>query len=74
MKKKGKFDFDRPSSKVKRELRKKQNALLLRPRRGCCCGHAKKDHRQYVGGGHNTKGSRYVCTKDGCTMWAYCNL
>jgi hypothetical protein len=43
-------------------------------KRKCCCGHTMRKHREYVGGGHNVKGSRYVCTVDNCNLWAYCDL
>jgi hypothetical protein len=40
----------------------------------CCCGHRREDHVEYASGGTSAKGSRYVCTKDGCSLWAYCDL
>lgn len=40
----------------------------------CCCGHRRDRHVLYVNGGVNAKGSRYVCTADGCRTWMYCDL
>jgi len=40
----------------------------------CSCGHNRADHTKYVHGGKNKWGSRYVCTKDNCSRWAYCDL
>ena len=40
----------------------------------CSCGHAKKQHVMYAGDRRNANGSRHVCTADGCTRWAYCDL
>jgi hypothetical protein len=40
----------------------------------CFCGHWKRDHRLYVGKGANRKGGRYVCTKDGCSLWDCCDI
>ena len=42
--------------------------------RKCFCGHYKKDHTKYLNGGKNSKGSRYVCTKDNCSKWNLCDL
>jgi hypothetical protein len=40
----------------------------------CACGHPRSQHKTYFGGGRNTRGSLYVCTKNGCDMWKYCDL
>lgn len=40
----------------------------------CFCGHLLKDHGLYVNEGTNAKGSRFVCQKDGCCRWSYCDL
>lgn len=40
----------------------------------CCCGHYNIDHIKYENDGKNSQGSRYVCTKDGCSMWNRCDL
>ncbi len=40
----------------------------------CFCGHLARDHTLFVGGEVNKKGSRYVCTKDGCNKWDLCDL
>ena len=40
----------------------------------CFCGHYKKDHTKYINNGENKKGSKYVCTKDNCHYWSYCDL
>lgn len=40
----------------------------------CFCGHKKSQHGKYVDGGRNAKGSRYVCQKDGCCRWSYCDI
>ncbi len=39
----------------------------------CCCGHARRNHVQYKGG-TNEKGCKWVCTKNGCMQWKYCDL
>ena len=39
----------------------------------CCCGHDAEEHTRYEHG-INSKGSCYVCTHDGCSEWAYCDL
>lgn len=44
------------------------------PRSVCFCGHRKEEHTLYLDGGKNKKGSRFVCTKDGCNRWSYCDL
>ncbi len=46
----------------------------MNPEEKCCCGHKRKDHNKYVKEGRNVKGSRFVCTKDGCNEWNQCNL
>ena len=42
--------------------------------RKCSCGHSIKDHYLYAGNGVNSKGSRYVCTKDNCSGWNLCDI
>ena len=39
----------------------------------CFCGHLDVAHRLYVNG-VNSKGCRWVCSKDGCHRWSYCDL
>ena len=39
----------------------------------CFCGHKKLEHTEYING-VNSKGSKYVCTKDNCHLWSYCDL
>jgi len=39
----------------------------------CFCGHLLKDHTEYENG-INSKGSRFVCTKDGCSKWNLCDI
>lgn len=50
----------------------KQRRKLGRKR--CYCRHTLADHTQFVGNKTNAKGSRYVCTKDGCSRWNQCDL
>lgn len=40
----------------------------------CFCGHLLKDHGLYVKDGRSNKGSRFVCQKNGCNRWSYCDL
>lgn len=40
----------------------------------CICKHKRKDHGLYIENRANSYGSKFVCQKDGCNMWAYCNL
>jgi len=40
----------------------------------CICGHRRKDHSLYAFSAANKKGSRYVCTVNGCSKWNLCDL
>lgn len=40
----------------------------------CICGHYEKDHGYYDNRGRNVNNCPWVCHKDGCNMWAYCDL
>lgn len=46
----------------------------MKKEKKCICKHKLSDHGLYANNGKNVNNNPYVCQKDGCSMWAYCDI